>query len=126
MCKEPSASFLLSFLPRHVLGEIWDLIESVSENFFLPALAFLDGDVPRLTSHGVYISQLIRFARVSNHVDDLNTRNFNLIVTWAVGASLTPIPGCLRSGLSRLNWWVSFPPDFQCCCLCESSYLSQI
>ena len=36
---------------------------------------FLDGDVPRSTSCGVYISQLIRFARVSSHVDDFNTRN---------------------------------------------------
>ena len=38
-------------------------------------IPFLDGDVPRLTSYGVNISQLIRFARVSSHVDDLNTRN---------------------------------------------------
>ena len=36
---------------------------------------FLDGDVPRSASYGVYISQLIRFARVSSHVDDFNTRN---------------------------------------------------
>ena len=36
---------------------------------------FVDGGVPRLTSHGVHISQLIRFARVSSHVDDFNTRN---------------------------------------------------
>ena len=36
---------------------------------------FLDGDVPRSTSYGVYISQLIRFARVSSHDDDFNTRN---------------------------------------------------
>ena len=36
---------------------------------------FLDGDVPRSTSYGFYISQLIRFARVSSHVDDFNTRN---------------------------------------------------
>ena len=36
---------------------------------------FLDGDVPRSTSYGVYISQLIRFARVSSHVDDFNTGN---------------------------------------------------
>ena len=34
-----------------------------------------DGDVPRSTSYGVYISQLIRFARVSCHVDDFNIRN---------------------------------------------------
>ena len=37
--------------------------------------SFLDGDVPRRPSNGVYISQLIRFARVCSHVDDLNTRN---------------------------------------------------
>ena len=35
---------------------------------------FLDGDVPRSISYGVYISQLIHFARVSSHVNDLNTR----------------------------------------------------
>ena len=35
---------------------------------------FLDGDVPRSTFYGVYIFQLIRFARVSSDVDDLNTR----------------------------------------------------
>ena len=36
---------------------------------------FLDGDVSCSASYGVYISQLIRFARVSSHVDDFNTRN---------------------------------------------------
>ena len=36
---------------------------------------FLDGDVPRSTSYGVYISHLIRFARVSSHADDFNTGN---------------------------------------------------
>ena len=36
---------------------------------------FLDGDVPRRASYGVYISQLIRFARVCNHVTDFNARN---------------------------------------------------
>ena len=36
---------------------------------------FLDGDVPRRPSYGVYISQLIRFARVCIHVDDFNIRN---------------------------------------------------
>ena len=36
---------------------------------------FLDGDVPRRPSYGVYISQLIRFARASSHVDDFNNRN---------------------------------------------------
>ena len=44
-------------------------------DFDIVNFPFLDGDVPRSTSYGVYISQLIRFARVSNHVDDFNTRN---------------------------------------------------
>ena len=36
---------------------------------------FLDGDVPRSTSYGVYISQLSRFARASSYVTDVTTRN---------------------------------------------------
>ena len=38
----------------------------------------MDGDVPRRASYGVYISQLIRFARVCNHVTDFNARNKSL------------------------------------------------
>ena len=36
---------------------------------------FLDGDVPRRTSYGVYISQFIRFARTSSNLSDFNCRN---------------------------------------------------
>ena len=36
---------------------------------------FLDCGVSRRASYGVYISQLIRFARVCNHVADFNARN---------------------------------------------------
>ena len=36
---------------------------------------FLDGDVPRRTSYGLYISQLIRFARASSNHNDFNYRN---------------------------------------------------
>ena len=39
---------------------------------------FLDGDVPRSPSYGVYISQLIRFARLCSNVDDFNNRNLFL------------------------------------------------
>ena len=39
---------------------------------------FLDGDIPRSPSYGVYISQLIRFARVCSNVDDFNNRNLFL------------------------------------------------
>ena len=44
-------------------------------DFEIVNFPFLDGDVPRAASYGVYISQLIRFARVSSHVTDFNTRN---------------------------------------------------
>ena len=44
-------------------------------DFDIVNFRFLDGDVPRSPFYGVYISQLIRFARVSGHVDDFNTRN---------------------------------------------------
>ena len=39
---------------------------------------FLDGDVLRRISYGVYISQLIRFARASSNVNDYNCRNKTL------------------------------------------------
>ena len=44
-------------------------------DFEIVNFPFLDGDVPRSTSYGVYISQLIRFARASGCVADFNTRN---------------------------------------------------
>ena len=47
-------------------------------NFEIVNFPFLDGDVPRSTSYGVYISRLIRFARVCSNVDDFNNRNLFL------------------------------------------------
>ena len=44
-------------------------------DFEIVNFPFLDGDVPRSTSYGVYISQLYRFARASSYVADFNTRN---------------------------------------------------
>ena len=44
-------------------------------DFDIVNFPFLDGDVPRGTSYGVYISQLIRFARASSNLNDFNYRN---------------------------------------------------
>ena len=44
-------------------------------DFEIVNFPFLDGDVPRFSSYGVYVSQLIRFARASSYVADFNTRN---------------------------------------------------
>ena len=47
------------------------------DNFDFDTVNFplLDGDVPRRTSYGVYISQLIRFARAYSNVSDFNCQN---------------------------------------------------
>ena len=47
-------------------------------NFEIVNFPFLDGDVPRSPSYGVYISQLIRFARVCSNVDDFINKNLFL------------------------------------------------
>ena len=44
-------------------------------DFYNVNFPFLDGDGSRSTSYTFYFSQLIRFARVSSHVDDFNARN---------------------------------------------------
>ena len=41
-------------------------------DFDIVNFPFLDGDVPRSSSYGIYISQIIRLARVSSHVADVN------------------------------------------------------
>ena len=44
-------------------------------DFEIVYFQIFDGDVPRITSYGVYIPQLINFARASSHVADFNTHN---------------------------------------------------
>ena len=44
-------------------------------DFDIVNFPFLDGDVPRRPSYGVYTSQLICFARTSSHATDFNNRN---------------------------------------------------
>ena len=44
-------------------------------DFEIVNFLLVDGDGPRYTSYGVYISQLMRFARASSYVTDFNTRN---------------------------------------------------
>ena len=47
-------------------------------DFEIVNFLYLDRDVSRRASYGVYKSQLIRFARESSHVTDFNTRNILL------------------------------------------------
>ena len=50
------------------------MINAMTLIWILYYFSLLDGDVPRRPSYGVYISQLIRFARVCSHVEDFNAR----------------------------------------------------
>ena len=50
-------------------------IYDIRDDFDIVNFPLVDGDVPRRPSYGVYIAQLIRFARVSSQFTDLNNRN---------------------------------------------------
>ena len=71
-----SAAFLdldISIKDDTISTKIYDKRDDF--NFSIVNYPHLDGDVPRATSYGVYISQLIRFARACTSVDDFNVRN---------------------------------------------------
>ena len=74
----PFLDLNLSITNGIVSSKIYDKRDDF--NFEIVNFPFLDGDVPRSPSYGVYISQLIRFARVCSNVDDFNNRNFFLTV----------------------------------------------
>ena len=63
----------LSISNGFVSSKIYDKRDDF--NFDIVNFPFMDGDVPRHPSYGMYISKLIRFARVCSHVEDFNARN---------------------------------------------------
>ena len=73
---DTEAAFLdlhLSISNDFVSSRIYDKRDDFA--FEIVNLPFLDGDIPRSTSYGVYVFQLIRFARASIHVTDFNAHN---------------------------------------------------
>ena len=82
---------MLKYIVIQNLNQIYNAVQhlSIANGFVSPKLydkhddfdinivnfPFLDGDVPRRPCYGVYIYQLIRFARVYSHVEDLNARD---------------------------------------------------
>ena len=72
----PFLDLTLSIIYDIVSSKIYDKLDDL--NFEIVNFPFLDGDVPRSPSYGVYISQLIRFARMCSNVDDFNNRNLFL------------------------------------------------
>ena len=78
-CFDTEAPFLdlsLSITNGIVSTKIYDKRDDF--NFEIVNFPFLDKDVPRSPSYGVYISQLIHFARVCSNGDDFNNRNLFL------------------------------------------------
>ena len=73
----PFSDLYLSITIGIVSSKIYDKRDDF--NFKIVNFPFLDKDVPRSPSYGVYISQLIRFARVCSNDDDFN--NINLFLT---------------------------------------------
>ena len=72
----PFLDFNISISNGTVSTKIYDKRDDF--DFDIVNFPFLDGDVLRRTSYGVYISQLIRFARAASIVSDLNCRNKSL------------------------------------------------
>ena len=71
---ETEAPFLdlhLSILDGFISCKIYN--KRVDFDFEIVNFPYLGGDVPRRASYGIYISQLIRFTRLSDHVSDFNT-----------------------------------------------------
>ena len=71
--KAPYLDLHLSVANGFVSSKIY--VKRDDFDFDVVNFPFLDGDVPHRASYDVYISQLIRFARVCNHVTDFNAQN---------------------------------------------------
>ena len=72
----PFLDLNLSTTNGNVSSKIYDKRDGFY--FEIVNFQFLDGDVPRSPAYGVYISQLIHFARVCSNADDFNNRSLFL------------------------------------------------
>ena len=95
-------------------------------DFEIVNFPILDGDDPRYTSYGVYISQLIRFARASSHVADLTLttnclpRNF---LSKAIGIMSFAKP-FLNFIDYTMIWYLNSKLDLNLSCTMESLKLN--
>ena len=69
----PLSDLNLSISNGTVSTKIYDKRDDF--DFDIVNFPFFDGDVSRRAFYGVYISQLIRFARASSSISDFNCRN---------------------------------------------------
>ena len=94
-------------------------------DFEIVNFPFLDGSVPLSTSNGVYISQLIRFARASSYVADFNTRNKLLTQKRLKQGFYPPVKYFTDRSKAVLLLWILYVFVLSCVCyvLCASVYM---
>ena len=73
-------TFFLDLNIKVVGSNIHTSVYDKRDDFGFPIVNFpwLSGDVPRLPSYGIYISQLVRFARCCTSVFDFHSKNFQI------------------------------------------------
>ena len=73
-------NFFLDFNIKVIGSDVHTSVYNKRDNFGFLIVNFpwLSGDVPRFPSYGVYISQLVRFARCCTSVSDFNSKNLQL------------------------------------------------
>ena len=83
--KAPFLDFHLSISNGFVSSKIYDKRDDF--DFDIVNFPFLDGDVPRSTSYGVYISQFIRFAsaKLRKTFSKFYRRHYELVSKFSVG-----------------------------------------
>ena len=97
----------ISFLDLNikVIGsDIHTSVYDKRDDFGFPIVNFpwLSGDVPRLPSYGIYISQLVRFARCCTSVLDFNSKISKLLQNcWHRVIDITSFEKHLESSLDH-------------------------
>ena len=105
----PFSSLHLFISNGFVSSKIYDKRD---DRFDIVTFPFSDGDVPRRPSYGVYISQLIRFARVCSHVDDLNARNKCLTARLPKHIGIIRLERLFPSSIAdTMNWFQNLMTD---------------
>ena len=104
----PFLDFHLTISDGFVSSKIYDKRDDF--DFDIVNFPFIDGDIPRATSYGVYISQLIRFARVSSHVVDFNTRTQRNFSNKVIGIT-NSVKRFKNSVDVTMNWFQNLIQD---------------
>ena len=75
-----NGTFFLDLNIKVIWSNIHTSVNGKRDDFGFPIVNFpwLSGDVPRLQSYGIYISQLVRFARCCTSVFDFQSKNLQI------------------------------------------------